>query len=85
MRSFAGEYASAFSKMSMLMEDVRFIRVVSSEVKGLDKLLIRTSVFLGRDAPSPNPKLIREFEDQVNAQLTIDSLWIPVENPNGNS
>jgi hypothetical protein len=55
MRSFAGEYASAFSKMSMLTEDIQFISVVSSEIKSLDKLLIRTSVFLGLDAPSPNP------------------------------
>jgi hypothetical protein len=77
-----GEYAAAFAKMNMLVQDIQVHKALSPEAfKLFNELRTRTADLIDIDDPSPSATLIRKLQIEVNSEIDIETLWLPTTSP----
>ena len=64
--------------MNILVDDLQVPKKVTDDLmKAFDELRTRAAELVALDDPSPDPKLIRKLQQEVNTQIDVDMLWVP--------
>lgn len=74
-----GEYTSAFVRMRILVDDIQVDKTLSSaRIKLFDELRTRAAELSKLGDPTPNRTFVKRLQDEVNIEIAIDALWVPV-------
>jgi hypothetical protein len=74
-----GEYARAFQNLEMLVRDLQVYKLLSDDrIKTFIQIRSRTAELVALDDTDPNPQLVAALQAQVNAEIDVSRLWLPV-------
>jgi len=73
------EYTSAFVRVRILVDDIQVDKNLSpARIKLFEELRTRAAELSKLGDPNPKRALIKRLQDEVNIEITIEALWIPM-------
>jgi hypothetical protein len=73
-----GDYTGTYEKLRILSDDIQVTHALSTATsKTFHETRKAASELSGLGDPYPDRELVKKLQDQVNAEISLDNLWIP--------
>jgi hypothetical protein len=80
-----GEYSSTYVRMKILVDDLQVEKALSTQrIKSYDELRMRAADLSQLGDPTPNKKTVLKLQEEINAEITINTLWTPTSGESSN-